>query len=223
MNSVVDKENHNVFHYEFDVTFVKNLQKFLSSNLQTAIKELNLHLNNHSENDEDKKTDTNLINQLKDYLKLFQNLSNKFNNFMHAITGEHILSEQEVDFYNLLINYVNNKHKFNFYELINQLINNSFKILKILTEIPSRKIIDLNILFNTKKYLQEFIQQNYLLNIYERQPSTTAAMMIKNEHTFFKAMEFALPDFILEVNKRKVVWPGHGLNHKVDWLKLWRV
>ena len=198
---MVDKENHDVFQYDFDLGFVKNFQKFIASNLQPALDQLKIHLDNYNKNSasEDKNSEEGLINELTDYRDLFQKLATKFNRFISCVNGEHALSEMEAHDYEILINYVNNKHKFNFYELINQLINNSFKIIGAINEPTTPKTVDFNILLNIRRYLQKFIQTNFLSTVYQRQVNTTAAMLIKNEQLFFKAMDFALPDFILEV------------------------
>ena len=196
-NNAIFKESHNVFHYEFDSTFIKNLEKFLNSNLKTAIGQVKMHLDYKIE-DPNYTTNTSLINELTDYYNFFQKLSVKFSHFIESINGESGFNENESQEYSILINYTNNKHNLNFYEQINQLINNSFKIIRTIKE---NSIIDFNILLNSSRYLQEFIQKNYLSTVYQRQASTTAAMLIKNEQLFFKAMDFALPDFILEVKK----------------------
>jgi hypothetical protein len=196
-NSTIFKESHNVFHYEFDSTYVKNLEKFLNSNLKAAIEQLKMHLDYKNE-EPTNASNACLINELNEYYNLFQRLASNFNHFIESINGESGFNENESKEYSILINYTNNKHNLNFYEQINQLINNSFKIIKTIQE---NNVIDLNILLNSSRYLQEFIQKNYLSTVYQRQASTTAAMLIKNEQLFFKAMDFALPDFILEVLK----------------------
>ena len=196
-NNAVFKEMQDVFHYEFDSTFIKNLEKFKTSNLKAAIDQIKEHLN-HKNKDASYASNDSLINELSEYFNLFQRLATTFDQFIESINGHKGFNEKEARQYSILINFTNNKHNINFYEQINKLINNSFKVIKSIKELHSNTI-DFNILLNTARYLQEFIQKNYLSTVYQRQASTTAAMLIKNEQLFFRAMNFALPDFILEV------------------------
>lgn len=207
------ERDQNIINLEFDVNFIKNLQKFTASNLKETIDQLKTYLNSKPLNEnQDKKI---YIYELNDYLKLFENLHYSFNQLLQSINGDTVFNNHVYQLHRLITSYTNDKYKLNFCELINQLINNSLKIIALIDKsnaVTERtgsvnqqmSYIDLNVLFNVKRYLQLFIQTKYLSSVYDRQPNTTAAMMIKNEQIFFKAVDFALPDFILEVNKLNV-------------------